>query len=150
MMNKFIFIVLLAFSAPGILAQEPADSDDAEAPEINTVETETETETAAADVETTTESEEPEQADPRSEGIQPLARASGGSSVVTLSATVKGNQEQPKVLYIVPWQAAQDDQILYQPLNSQTNRIFGHVERSEHKRELDFIAELGGNVGEEN
>lgn len=72
----------------------------------------------------------------------------GASGVVTLSTTVTGNQEQPKVLYIVPWQAAQDERILYEPLNSQTNRVFSHIERSEHLRELEFISELGGNIGE--
>ncbi|WP_246434561.1 hypothetical protein [Teredinibacter haidensis] len=62
--------------------------------------------------------------------------------VVELSATVTGNQEQPKVIYIVPWKPATDDSILYQPLNSKTDNIFGHVEPSEHKRELIFIREL--------
>ncbi|TVZ40707.1 hypothetical protein P886_0035 [Alteromonadaceae bacterium 2753L.S.0a.02] len=62
--------------------------------------------------------------------------------VVEMSATVTGNQEQPKVIYIVPWKRADDDSILYQPLNSKTNNIFGHVERSEHRRELKFISEL--------
>lgn len=70
------------------------------------------------------------------------------TGVVTLGTTVTGNQEQPKVLYIVPWQAAQDERILYEPLNSQTNRVFSHIERSEHLRELEFISELGGNIGE--
>lgn len=90
---------------------------------------------------------ETEPAVKQNENPQPAVR--GGSSVVTLSATVKGNQEQPKVLYIVPWQAAQDHRILYQPLNSQTNRVFDHIERSEHNRELKFISELGGETGEE-
>jgi|GEM_PF-1114004 hypothetical protein len=62
--------------------------------------------------------------------------------VVEMSATVTGNQEQPKVIYIVPWKAADDDSILYQPLNSQTDNIFGHVERSEHKRQLKFIQDM--------
>lgn len=64
------------------------------------------------------------------------------SSVVEMSATVVGNQEQPKVIYIVPWKPAEDDSILYQPLNSKTDNIFGHVERSEHRRELKFIKEM--------
>lgn len=62
--------------------------------------------------------------------------------VVELSATVTGNQEQPKVIYIVPWKAAEDDSILYQPLNGKTDNVFGHVERSEHRRELKFIKDM--------
>ncbi|SMF11753.1 hypothetical protein SAMN02745866_00739 [Alteromonadaceae bacterium Bs31] len=64
------------------------------------------------------------------------------TDVVELSATVTGNQEQPKVIYIVPWQPAEDDSILYRPLNSKTDNVFSHVERSEHKRELKFIKEM--------
>jgi len=63
-------------------------------------------------------------------------------NVVELSATVTGNQEQPKVIYIVPWKSAEDDSILYQPLNGKTDNVFGHVERSEHRRTLKFIKNM--------
>lgn len=63
--------------------------------------------------------------------------------VVVLSDTVTGNQEQPKVLYIVPWQAATDDTILYQPLETKLQRdVFGHIERPEHIRELQYLNNL--------
>lgn len=63
--------------------------------------------------------------------------------VVVLSDTVTGNQEQPKVLYIVPWQAADDDTILYQPLVTKLQRdVFEHVERPEHIRELHYLEKL--------
>lgn len=65
------------------------------------------------------------------------------SAVVNLSTTVTGNQEQPKVLYIVPWQAAEDNTLLYQALNRHTSdAVFGHVERSEHRREIEFLSEV--------
>lgn len=63
--------------------------------------------------------------------------------VVVLSDTVTGNQEQPKVLYIVPWQAAEDDTMLKQPLKTQLhNEVFEHVERAEHIRELKYLQTL--------
>jgi len=63
--------------------------------------------------------------------------------VVVLSDTVTGNQEQPKVLYIVPWQPAQDDTILTQPLTTKLHRdIFSHIERPEHMRELQYLEQL--------
>lgn len=63
--------------------------------------------------------------------------------VVVLSDTVTGNQEQPKVLYIVPWQAAEDDTILKQPLATQLHsEVFEHVERQEHIRELKYLQTL--------
>lgn len=69
-------------------------------------------------------------------------QAQDNDNVVELSATVTGNQEQPKVIYIVPWKPAEDDSILYQPLNGKTDSVFGHVERSEHRRELKFIYDM--------
>jgi hypothetical protein len=66
-----------------------------------------------------------------------------GDSVVVLKETVTGNQEQPKVLYIVPWQAADDDTILKQPIASQINDdVFEHVERQELNRELNYLQTL--------
>lgn len=62
--------------------------------------------------------------------------------VVNLSTTVTGNQEQPTVLYIVPWQPADDKAILYQPVNSRLNNLFGHVERPEHRRQVEFLQQL--------
>lgn len=62
--------------------------------------------------------------------------------VITINATVTGNQEQPKVLYIVPWKQAEDKTILYQSLNTRLETVFGHVERREHLRQLELIGEL--------
>lgn len=64
-------------------------------------------------------------------------------AVIELSTTVTGNQEQPKVLYIVPWQAAEDNTLLQQALSRHTSEaVFGHVERSEHRREIEFLSEV--------
>lgn len=62
--------------------------------------------------------------------------------VVNLSTTITGNQEQPKVLYIVPWKQTEDNTILEQPLESKFSDVFAHVEREEHSREVEFIDAL--------
>lgn len=63
--------------------------------------------------------------------------------VIILSDTVTGNQEQPKVLYIVPWQAAHDNTMLKAELVTKLqNDVFAHIERPEHKRQLQFIQQL--------
>ena len=62
--------------------------------------------------------------------------------VVRIDDTVTGNQEQPKVLYIVPWKPASDDSILSQNVTTNVESVFGHVERAEHLRKLEFIEEL--------
>lgn len=63
--------------------------------------------------------------------------------VIELRDTVTGNQEQPQVLYIVPWQAPSDDTILDERVRTQLSRdVFDHVERSEHVREVQYLEQL--------
>lgn len=64
--------------------------------------------------------------------------------IVTMSTTIVGNQEQPKVLYIVPWQPATDVTILSLPVTSLMSDVFDHVDREEHRREVQFIEALDG------
>jgi len=68
------------------------------------------------------------------------------SEVVNLGSTITGNQEQPKVLYIVPWKQTKDNTILSQGLESRLSDVFDHVERSEHQREVQYFETLLGNV----
>lgn len=63
---------------------------------------------------------------------------------VSLGATITGNQEQPKVLYIVPWKQTKDNTILNQGLESRLSDVFDHVDRDEHIRELEYFDELSG------
>lgn len=60
-------------------------------------------------------------------------------ATVNLESTVTGNQEQPNVLYIIPWKAPSGPDDLYQTLNSQLDTVFAHVERAELKRELRYL-----------
>lgn len=63
--------------------------------------------------------------------------------VIQLSDRVTGNQEQPQVLYIVPWQSPADDSILNQQVQTQLNQdVFNHIERSEHVREINYRLQL--------
>ncbi len=76
-------------------------------------------------------------------GIISGAALAQSEGVVVLSDTVTGNQEQPKVLYIVPWQPADDTTILTQPLTTKLHRdVFAHIERPEHVRELQYLEQL--------
>lgn len=60
----------------------------------------------------------------------------------TLTSTIVGNREQPKVLYIVPWKAVNDSELEEQTIQSQLDIVFGHVERIELQRELDFMKQI--------
>lgn len=63
-------------------------------------------------------------------------------ATINLQTTITGNQEQPRVLYILPWQSPQTASVDFEPLNSQQKAVFGHVEREELRRELESAGEL--------
>lgn len=71
-----------------------------------------------------------------------LSADENGEAVVVLRSTVTGNQEQPKVLYIVPWQQSRGPDSLYRPLESLVNEVFEPVERREFVRELAYRDKL--------
>ena len=59
-------------------------------------------------------------------------------AVVVLRSTVKGNQEQPRVMYIVPWHRPGDSSLEYQPMDNLVNDLFTPVDRDEFTRELEY------------
>jgi hypothetical protein len=61
---------------------------------------------------------------------------------VSLGTTVTGNQEQPKVLYIIPWQNAARSETLQGAMDSALSDVFMLVDRNELKREIDAIETL--------
>lgn len=62
--------------------------------------------------------------------------------IVELESTFKGNQEQPKVLYIVPWKKIAAPEAYYQPLESLIEDSFELLDRDEFKRKLRFKQKL--------
>ena len=61
---------------------------------------------------------------------------------IDLESTFKGNQEQPKVLYIVPWQKIDAPEAYCQPLESLINENFELLDRDEFRREVRFYDQL--------
>ena len=57
--------------------------------------------------------------------------AEQGEANVTLHSTITGNQEQPKVLYIVPWQPPGGVDQLQQPVQSLLGDVFAPTDRAE-------------------
>lgn len=71
-----------------------------------------------------------------------------GEANVELHSTITGNQEQPKVLYIVPWQGPAGVDQLNQGLQPIVSDVFAPVDRREFQRELkyrDMTTEPGAN-----
>lgn len=69
-------------------------------------------------------------------------RAPSGEATVNLQTTITGNQEQPRVLYILPWQSPEASDIEFETLSSQYDEVFGHLEREELRRSLEAEAAL--------
>lgn len=59
--------------------------------------------------------------------------------VIELESSVIGNQEQPKVLYIIPWKQADSLQRLDSVLPQTVGDVFKHQEYSELQREIELL-----------
>jgi len=54
------------------------------------------------------------------------------------TATVTGDHEQPKVMYIVPWKSANIGDLPGKPMNSLLDEALAPVDRDEFKREVAY------------
>ncbi|MGB5324694.1 MAG: hypothetical protein WBN40_04630 [Pseudomonadales bacterium] len=59
-------------------------------------------------------------------------------NTLDLKSTFQGNQEQPRVMYIVPWQAIQAPPASYRPVSSLISENFQLVDREEFQRNVHF------------
>ena len=62
----------------------------------------------------------------------------GQEATVVLRSTVTGNQQLPKVLYLLPWQQMQPPELIYQPLQSLVADVFEEVGREEFLRQQRY------------
>ena len=58
------------------------------------------------------------------------------------TATVTGSQEQPKVMYIVPWKRSDIGDLAGKPMNSLVDEILAPVDRDVFKREIVYYQAL--------
>ncbi|MFT5675074.1 MAG: hypothetical protein ACI808_001003 [Paraglaciecola sp.] len=60
---------------------------------------------------------------------------------IKIEETIRGNanQEQPKVLTIVPWQQPNEKQALPSPISERLNKQFNALERDEFRRQIRFF-----------
>jgi hypothetical protein len=66
-------------------------------------------------------------------------KAPGGTDRLELgTATVTGDREQPKVMYIVPWKKSDIGDLTGKPLNSLVDEILSPIDRDVFKREVVY------------
>ena len=64
---------------------------------------------------------------------------------ITLGRTeITGNQELPKVLYIVPWQKADPGDLTGRPVNTLLDEVLAPLDREEFTRQVDYYGDLYG------
>jgi hypothetical protein len=54
------------------------------------------------------------------------------------TATVTGEREQPKVMYVVPWKRSDIGDLAGKPMNSLVDEILAPVDRDVFKREVGY------------
>jgi hypothetical protein len=79
---------------------------------------------------------------------QDVTRTTTGSRVMDsmeLGRTeITGNQELPKVLYIVPWQKSDPGDLMGRPVNTLLDEVLAPIDREEFVREVEFYNDLNG------
>lgn len=70
---------------------------------------------------------------------------SAKAEVLTIESRVTGNQEQPKVLYIVPWRSPLGPDGLQRDIDRHIQKSFSHVDRDEFRRQLRLIQQWQNN-----
>ena len=98
--------------------------------------------TPAAEAEAKKEAPSPAKKNDLTDAKAQLAKKMVQDATINLQTTITGNQEQPRVLYILPWQSPQTANVDFEPLDSQQKAVFGHIEREELRRELESAGEL--------
>jgi hypothetical protein len=61
---------------------------------------------------------------------------------------ITGNQELPKVLYIVPWQKSDPGDLMGRPVNTLLDEVLAPIDREEFLRQVNYHDDLYGDAGE--
>jgi hypothetical protein len=59
---------------------------------------------------------------------------------------ITGNQELPKVLYIVPWQKSDPGDLTGKPVNTLLDEVMAPLDRTEFIRQVEYYDDLYGDT----
>jgi hypothetical protein len=78
-------------------------------------------------------------------------KAPGAADRLNLgTATVTGDREQPKVMYIVPWKKSDIGDLSGKPMNSLLDEALAPVDRDEFKREVAYFDAVKADTSQNN
>jgi len=149
---RFMLATLLAAFATFALAQAQEGTDNGLEPGVETVTVE--------DIEPAVDSSNI--ADDEREEIEPavssavlaadVTRQESGNQVMDsleLGRTeITGNQELPKMLYIVPWQKSDPGDLMGRPVNTLLDEVLAPLDREEFVRQVGYYDDLHGDKQE--
>ena len=136
------YAALAALAGPlAAFAQQPqAPAPGAAPPAAGTQPSHSTAQSEAGEPRAKTSAEAPKAA-ARPPGGQPAAPKDGKTAIDRLelgTATVTGDREQPKVMYIVPWKKSDIGDLSGKPMNSLLDEALAPVDRDEFKRQVVY------------
>ena len=76
-------------------------------------------------------------------GVRRSESSAGVMDEMDLGRTeITGNQELPKVLYIVPWQKSDPGELVGPPVNTLLDEVLAPIDRTEFVRRVDYYNDL--------
>jgi hypothetical protein len=125
-------IMLAALMATfAVFAQDAAD--DELLPAVDTSAEVADAERAAAE----------DEVDERAEDVTRIETGNQVMDRMELGRTeIKGNQELPKVLVIVPWQKSDPSDLMGRPVNTLLDEVLAPLDREEFVREVNYYGDL--------
>ena len=77
------------------------------------------------------------------QGVTRQQGTAGVMDTLDLGRTeITGNQELPKVLYIVPWQKSGPAELMGKPVNTLLDEVLAPIDRTEFARQVEYYDEL--------
>ena len=135
-------LVLLVICSHGAGAQESVETAPAE--EIDSLEPAVTSEALSGMDSTETENVDPAvPAEVLAQDVRRTTSSTGVMDEIDLGRTeITGNQELPKVLYIVPWQKSEAGELVGKPVNTLLEEVLAPIDRTEFVRQVDYYGDL--------
>jgi hypothetical protein len=139
-------IVLALLLASGLAFAQDASNDDELQPAVDTsAALEPAVDTSAAPRDAHAKAKTPDATPAAPPAV--AQKDSGGKVMDSLElgrTEITGNQELPKVLYIVPWHKADPGNLIGKPVNTLLDEVLAPLDRDEFIRQVDYYDDLYG------